>query len=102
MSVKHHGKIASHSEFELQLIERGFTCGDRSKFDKECEKDTKNVKWKSPPRFTYERGSIRVLTDSSDRPYRTVQRIARRNVIWYVDFPLEVNLEAIFTFILHV
>jgi hypothetical protein len=84
---------------ETELINRGYRCKDRKKFDEDCERDSKGVKWKNPIRFTYVRGEFRVLTESSDRPFWTVQKMSSGHVMWFVDFPLDVNIDAIFAFI---
>ena len=96
--VKERFRSAKHL-MESELIKRGYLCGKRKKFDEECDKDGSETKRKNPPRFTYCKGSFRVLTESQDRPFWTVQKTSGGNVVWFVDFPLDVEVDAVFAFV---
>ena len=84
---------------EIELNDRGYVCEERAKFDTECKKDSSETKWANPPRFTYQNGSFRVLTESRDRPYWTVHKMVGSHLMWFVDFPTDVNVHAVFSFI---
>jgi hypothetical protein len=90
---------APHSYLESALRDRGFKSRDRKRFDDENAKPSRKHQRDNPKRFTYKRGSWRVLTDSQDCPWWTVQRVAGDEVQWFVDFPVGVNLEAMMLFI---
>ena len=78
---------------EVELLKRGYRCSERTKFDSD------ETKWKKPPRFTYSNGAFRVLTESQDQPWWTVQKMSGSHVVWFVDFPLNVDIGAVFAFI---
>ena len=77
--------------FEMELFEHGFECRERKRFEEECKKDAHQTRWKNPPRFKYKKGSIVVLTESIECPWRTVQKIAGGHLLWFVDFPRGVD-----------
>lgn len=91
--------LAPKHEMEARLAELGYWSDDRKRFDRECERDTSESKRKNPPRLTYYKGSFRVLTESHDRPYWTVQKKMGAHILWYVDFPLDVGVETVLKFI---
>lgn len=99
MAVVNRKPKSARYAMESELIAYGYHCDDRKKFDEECEKDGSETKWKSPPRFTYSKGVFRVLTECQDRPFWTVQKTSGTHVLWFVDFPLDVGVEAVFAFI---
>lgn len=96
--VSRRPKAASYA-MESELIVRGWRCDDRKKFDEECEKDASQTKYKNPPRFTYSKGIFRILTECHDRPFWTVQKMSGSHVVWFIDFPLDVGVEAVLLFI---
>lgn len=84
-------------ETELEL--RGFVCKERVKFEADCRRSKNYKKLKNPPRFVYLSGTFRVLSESLDCPFWTVQKMSGSTVLWFVDFPFSVGAEAIFAFI---
>jgi hypothetical protein len=84
---------------ETELIARGYVCKERAKFENDCIKYKNVEKLKNPPRFGYIKGSLRVLTESRDNPWWTVQKLSGSSVEWHVDFPFDVGVEAVFAFI---
>lgn len=98
MAANKH-RIAAMQETESQLVKRGYTSKDRRIFDAQCKRDHEERKWRNPPRFTYAKGSIRVVTESREDPIRTVQFLSGGHVLWFVDFPIDVSLDLVFAFI---
>jgi hypothetical protein len=84
---------------ENALIEKGFFCKERKKFNDDCLKYKNQEKLKNPPRFVYVSGTFRVLTESRDCPFWTVQKMSGTTVLWFVDFPFGVGHEAVFVFL---
>lgn len=85
--------------FEMELREHGFECRERKRFEEECKRDPNAGRWKNPPRFKYKKGSFVILTESIDTPWRTVQKMSNGHVLWHVDFPLEVDSQALLSFV---
>lgn len=91
--------ITSLTPFEMELLEHGFECRERKRFEEECKKDPHESRWKNPPRFKYKKGSFVVLTGTIECPWRTVQKISGGHVLWFVDFPLGVDKKAVLGFV---
>lgn len=85
-------------DMESALLARGWRCRERVKFDMESAKGDQRRARKCP-RFTYRRDQWRILTESEDQPFWTLQKTNASDVIWFVDFPMDVPLSAIFTFL---
>lgn len=81
---------------ESALRQARFTSRDRQRFDRHCKilKADRHI----VPRFAYNRGCVRVLTDSSDYPWWTVQQVTGNTVHWFVDFPTETPIDALVAF----
>lgn len=84
---------------ETELVERGYVCKERAKFEADCKKYKNEEKIRNPPRFIYAKGSVRVLTESRDCPFWTVQKMSGSTVVWHVDFPFDVGVESVFAFL---
>ncbi len=78
------------SELDELLLKNGFACCGTVAYDQ---------KERGQSRVSYSRGSLRFLTEARDRPFWTVQRLTGGHVRWFVDFPLDVDLEAIMAFL---
>jgi hypothetical protein len=90
--------VTSLTPFEMELLDRGFECRERNRFEEEFKKDAHQTRWKNPPRFKYKNGIFVVLTESIECPWRTVQKISGGHVMWFVDFPLGVDTRAVLEF----
>lgn len=76
----------SHGKLESELNKRGYRCDCPEGLD-------------SSRRIVYEKRNMRVLTASQDRPFWTVQKLTGERVSWFVDFPCDVDIVAVFAFI---
>jgi hypothetical protein len=99
MPVAVNRPTAKLTELEQHLVKLGFKSDDRKRFDEECKRDTTQSKHKTPPRFAYQSGPVRFITESRDSPFWTVQRKSGSSVLWFVDFPLDIGLVIVLKFI---
>ena len=90
-------RIARSNAMEQRLVSEGYSCPERVTFDEKCIRRKDAIKLLS--RFTYEKGRFRVLTETDAIPWWTVQNVRDGLVWWFVDFPLDVSLDAVFAFI---
>lgn len=102
MPVAVNRPTAKLTDLEQQLVKLGFKSDDRKRFDEECKRDTTQSKHKTPPRFAYQSGPVRFITESRDSPFWTVQKKMGSHIQWYVDFPLDVGDETVLKFIEYV
>lgn len=86
-------------EMETELTVREYVCKEREKYQKERLKDRNEEKVKNPIRFTYSKGLFRILTESQECPWWTVQRMSGASVAWFVDFPFDVGVKTVFAFV---
>ena len=96
--VKPPRRMLPASQLEKELKERGFRklLGKQSRLPD----DVPRIRPSSIlPRYTFERGNIRVLTESREQPYRTVQEYRSGTTAWYVDFPMQIPDKAILAFL---
>ena len=84
-------------EMELWCLDNGYECRQKEKWLRDCEKipDLRS----EPPRFTYIKGSNRVLMPNHECPWWTYQRMEGTSVT-FVDFDLNWPVAKIAAFIL--
>lgn len=100
LTVRRKEKARAYAlrDMEEQLEARGFTSRERSHFDN-IRADSSSFSGRVP-RFTYisECKNWRVITQSEDQPYWTVQKIVGSSVMWFADFTIEVTAAGVFAF----
>jgi hypothetical protein len=79
------------SAIEQELQTRGWRCIDK----KPGGRKVVRLRHRSPD------GKWQILIDTEEHPWWTVQRVgASGHVRWYVDFPQEAGIEAVFSFVM--
>ena len=97
ITQRHKDEALKRNPIEQRLKEEGFLSPERTAFGKRIKFRPDMVY--DPPRFKYRLGTIQVLTDNKEFPFWTVQKMAGSRVEWFVDFPPEVGMDNMFTFI---
>ena len=85
------------SALETMLLDNGFECPERDKFDKRAEATaTDRVHKIVLPRFKYKGVGWNVLTESEETPFWTIQKVINKRVVWFIDIPQEVGMANVF------
>ena len=90
---------ARRKALEQRLDREGWKCKERERFDKRIASGSHNPNdIKESTRFCYEKGGWKILIDTNETPWWTVQKVVDKHVEYFVDFPQQIGIDTLFKF----